>query len=341
MPHTSKECLFKIGISVTRKLAATSTFILDTDFKWVFLIIQSNLMGETTLRKEQKGFCQVANKVLNDANLSFKAKGIYAFIESKPDGWNFSGDRISKQTKDGRKSVYNGLKELEEKGYLVRAKNKSGKSEYWLFHSVNGLKPPVAQKGKEPKGQRAKRGSISNKEFIVIKKVKQGGVKESLTPVKESLTPSVKESLTNNNNTNNNTNTSSQSSDVSERELNYQPVKEKPAGCPQTYWKNKKREAIGKKPTYSNNPLLEDIKYFREKAFDFQNVDFQTLKNPSGKMLRGFKNVGKYAEIREVINWWLDTGGEYADYTPDAFISESTVNKYEAKNNKKLKKRFA
>lgn len=133
------------------------------------------------LTKIQGNFTQVSNTVLNDKYLSFKAKGVYAYLYSKPDGWDFSGERICKDSKDGRKAVYSALKELEHAGYLQRKKDSSGKIGY-----IIGIEPvaqkghldkkPVAHFGKEPKRQRAQTGSISNtvyksnKEKKVIKR---------------------------------------------------------------------------------------------------------------------------------------------------------------------------
>jgi len=65
-------------------------------------------------------YATVPNHVLNDSNLSLKAKGLFAYLQSKPDGWKFSVERISKQTKDGANSIKSGIKELEEMGYLKR-----------------------------------------------------------------------------------------------------------------------------------------------------------------------------------------------------------------------------
>jgi len=71
----------------------------------------------------------VPNNILNDENLSLKAKGLFAFLQSKPDGWSFSVERISAQTKDGKDSVRSTLRELEESGLLHRVprKDESGK----------------------------------------------------------------------------------------------------------------------------------------------------------------------------------------------------------------------
>jgi len=121
------------------------------------------------LAKQDIPFTQVANIVLNDKELSFKAKGIFAYLFSKPEGWNFNGDRIAKESCDGRKAVFSGLKELEEKGYLQRIKNSSGRVDYSLKFSQEPVaqkgqegEKPVAPFGKEPKRQRAEMGSISN-----------------------------------------------------------------------------------------------------------------------------------------------------------------------------------
>lgn len=123
------------------------------------------------LRKVQSNFTQVSNVPLYDKKLSWKAKGLYAYLYSKPDGWEFSGDRITKDSSDGRKATYAALKELEDANYLQRLKLPSGKMEYVLDVQPIDQKgqegsEPVDQNGKEPKRQSAEKGSISNIESI-------------------------------------------------------------------------------------------------------------------------------------------------------------------------------
>lgn len=143
-----------------------------------------------TIKKENTGFTQISNNLLNNENLSAKAKGLYAFLFSKPTGWDFSGDRIAKQFSDGRKSIYKGLIELEDNNYIKRKRLPNGKMEYFLLNKPNAQKSQEAQEEGSslrldknnkktsknsltltscPKRQRAERGSISNKERIVIK----------------------------------------------------------------------------------------------------------------------------------------------------------------------------
>ena len=73
-------------------------------------------------------------KLLNDSNLSAKAKGIYVYIQSKPDGWDFSAQRIALDFKDGGGSVNSGLRELVKAGYLERNKYKNKKGQWeWEY----------------------------------------------------------------------------------------------------------------------------------------------------------------------------------------------------------------
>ena len=57
---------------------------------------------------------------LEDDRLSFKAKGILAYLLSKPDNWKVIVGNLVKYSKDGKSAVYAGLKELKECGYYVK-----------------------------------------------------------------------------------------------------------------------------------------------------------------------------------------------------------------------------
>ena len=129
-------------------------------------------MERHDFRKEKLPFTQVANSVLEDKNLSFKAKGLYAYLYSKPDGWDFSAVRIEKETKEGVKSIWSTLRELEEAGYLVRTKQKDGRVSYLLkinkSQTAKTAVRPDSQNGSQPKRQSAERAVISNTDIKVI-----------------------------------------------------------------------------------------------------------------------------------------------------------------------------
>lgn len=129
----------------------------------------------TQLAKDRVPFTQVANSVLNDPNISWKAKGIYAHLYSKPDGWDFSAHRMSQQCSDGRKATLSGLKELEESGYISREKLPTGR----ILYTVR-IKPE-SPNGTVPKRHGAKRAPISNKEVIVIKKRQRENTRQFLS----------------------------------------------------------------------------------------------------------------------------------------------------------------
>ena len=128
-------------------------------------------MSKIDYLKEEMPFTQIANYVLNDQGLSFRAKGIYSYLFSKPDGWDFAVSRISNDTTEGRDAVGKAIKELEERGYLTRIRQKSGRVEYTIRHSQT-LKKPLTEKAKVGKSQSGNISNISNKEDKVIKSIR-------------------------------------------------------------------------------------------------------------------------------------------------------------------------
>lgn len=151
------------------------------------------------LTKEEVGFAQIKNEVLQDKNLSLKAKGLFAYLYSKPNDWEFSGDRMTSENLDGRKSIYSALKELESAGYLQRIKRPDGKVDYYVTYTKEPIaqkgqevEKPVDQKGKEPKRQLAEKGSISNKDFITNTDIITNN-EEKLTKKTEKFISEVKE----------------------------------------------------------------------------------------------------------------------------------------------------
>ena len=86
------------------------------------------------IKDYELGFTQVPNYIIEDDNrLTWKAKGIYLYLVSRPDDWDYYLSDFIKRAKDGRISVQSALKELEKYGYLKRvaAKGSSGKFSGW------------------------------------------------------------------------------------------------------------------------------------------------------------------------------------------------------------------
>lgn len=73
------------------------------------------------LRKQTRsGYTHISNDILNVEGMSFRAKGIAAFLLSKPDNWSIKIEYLMKVGKEGEKAVRTALQELAEYGYLMR-----------------------------------------------------------------------------------------------------------------------------------------------------------------------------------------------------------------------------
>ncbi len=87
------------------------------------------------LKKQDIPFTMVANVVLCDKTLSWQAKGLYAYLFSKPDGWDFAAKRIAEEGKEERKMVMRTLNELENAKLLTRKRMTNGRMEYHVTYS--------------------------------------------------------------------------------------------------------------------------------------------------------------------------------------------------------------
>lgn len=80
-------------------------------------------------------YTTVDTNVLTDTLLSYKAKGIYSYLISRPDNWDYNMTNIINTSTDGRESVQAGIKELEryKNGLLkrIRSHNNYGKFAGW------------------------------------------------------------------------------------------------------------------------------------------------------------------------------------------------------------------
>ena len=80
------------------------------------------------VKKRPSNFVMMDKTFLEDDRLSYKAKGLLAYLLSKPDDWKVIVGNLVNSSKDGKASVYAGLKELKECGYYekVPVRNEQG-----------------------------------------------------------------------------------------------------------------------------------------------------------------------------------------------------------------------
>lgn len=72
---------------------------------------------EPKTRGKTKNFITLSNECMQDSRLSFKARGLLAFVLSGPVIFRWSNDRLASRTKEGRDAVRAALNELKVLGY--------------------------------------------------------------------------------------------------------------------------------------------------------------------------------------------------------------------------------
>ena len=76
-------------------------------------------------QKRKERFSIVNNKIIEDKQISFKARGLLIYMLSKPDDWKFYPDELANHSdKDGVKAINTALQEMESAGYLVRKRKR-------------------------------------------------------------------------------------------------------------------------------------------------------------------------------------------------------------------------
>ena len=115
-----------------------------------------------TLRKPKNPYGSSPRKLLEDRNVSLKAKGIYAFMECKIDGWNFTASSMASQLKESRKTILVAMQELKATGWLTYNKNKDGSGVYELI----GNYVITPKQTHSPKSARCKNGTVQKTDCI-------------------------------------------------------------------------------------------------------------------------------------------------------------------------------
>ena len=90
------------------------------------------------IRKFNVGFTQIPNVVLCDNRISLKAKGVYSYLFSKPDDWQFHIDVMEKELLESACQIRSAIKELLSFGYIVRKQfNENGRFGGMIYEFAN------------------------------------------------------------------------------------------------------------------------------------------------------------------------------------------------------------
>jgi hypothetical protein len=85
----------------------------------------------------ERGYTKISNAMLCDSSLSWKARGLLAYLLSKPNDWKVIASHLETQSDhDGKASVVAGLDELERACYMLRTPRPKTKGQYagWIIH---------------------------------------------------------------------------------------------------------------------------------------------------------------------------------------------------------------
>ena len=117
-------------------------------------------------------FGQTPNQLLNDQNISLKAKGLYGYMQAKDDNWEFSIAGLECQLKEGQDAIRQAIKELEIAGWLTRYNYQNDKGQWDCDYELQVVKVQNNQPlGKKPYRENPyAESSVPVKPACIIKK---------------------------------------------------------------------------------------------------------------------------------------------------------------------------
>lgn len=83
-----------------------------------------------------KNYVKIPNDLVDDRTISWKAKGLFCHMASKPNHWNFTVASLASQFPDGKAAIFAALKELKERGWITYLKHSNGQGKYKLQTSL-------------------------------------------------------------------------------------------------------------------------------------------------------------------------------------------------------------
>lgn len=95
------------------------------------------------IKKDNGNYTNTNNQLVRDDDLTWKARGIFNYLWSQANEWQFYMKEIASHSKDGEKALQSGLQELEEHGYLKRVNRHSKNGSFdgldWILDDTGRL----------------------------------------------------------------------------------------------------------------------------------------------------------------------------------------------------------
>jgi hypothetical protein len=73
--------------------------------------------------RPETGYTTIRNDVLRDTKLSFRARGVLAYLLSHSDNWRTDAESMAAVASEGRQAIQTALKELKVAGYIETRKS--------------------------------------------------------------------------------------------------------------------------------------------------------------------------------------------------------------------------
>jgi len=96
--------------------------------------------------EEHDDYAKIPSEMIHRADMSCKAKTVFAYMTSKPANYQFASKRICKHFKEGYRTILAAITELEECGYITKERKCDGRMLYSLRENWWSL---TEQEGKE------------------------------------------------------------------------------------------------------------------------------------------------------------------------------------------------
>lgn len=95
------------------------------------------------IKKDNGNYTNTSNQLVRDASLTWKARGIFNYLWSQSNEWQFYVSEVAQHSKDGENALQTGIQELEKHGYLKRINRHSKKGKFdgldWILDDMGSL----------------------------------------------------------------------------------------------------------------------------------------------------------------------------------------------------------
>ena len=127
------------------------------------------MSGETIrVERKERDYFSAQNEPFNDARLSFGARGLLAYILSKPNDWEVRNEDLIRQSPAGKAAVLGMLGELKKYGYMNRHReNRAGGYLEWVtvIYEIPSLNPDYQETPENDKPPKSDLPTVGKQDF--------------------------------------------------------------------------------------------------------------------------------------------------------------------------------